>query len=73
MRAIVESTQTLALVNGQRCRVWEGLTEGGSPLYLFVPFLSIAAPESEEQAVREAMVETSGDVQVQILDALDGV
>lgn len=71
MRATVESMQQLATVDGQLCRVWEGVTEAGARLLLFVPFFCYSGRGNEDQAIAEAMLPGDRQHDVKILDALD--
>lgn len=71
MRVVVESMQQLAMVNGLQCRVWEGVTEGGARILLFVPFFAYSGREGEDEAIAAAMVPHQDRYNIQMQDALD--
>lgn len=71
MRVVVESQQQLVRVNGLTCRLWEGFTEGGHPIMLFVPYFTVQSDQDEDEAIEQALVPGLDKVDLKILDDLD--
>lgn len=40
MKLTIESTDRFESVNGQRCRIWKGADESGTPVHVYVLTLS---------------------------------
>lgn len=56
MKITIEHTSDQVSVQGVRCRVWQGMTEGGVDCLVFVPLVTVArdADNSEfERVLRE--------------------
>lgn len=62
MKIEIEPTGDFEGVNGQRCRIWEGVTDKGVIVRLFIPLVQVATGEdnsafeqelSEVKATRE--------------------
>lgn len=82
MKITVESTEKIVELHGVSCRIWEGVSEKGVPLYAYIPRVSFtgaaaAAAEferdlEEQAAPREvtARVEICGPVDTDDLQAL---
>ncbi len=41
MRITLESTTELTTKLGIQCRVWQGTTEGGIPIFTFIPRIAV--------------------------------
>jgi hypothetical protein len=45
VKITIESTDTLTLLEGRRVRLWEGVTEAGAKVWVFVALISVDADE----------------------------
>jgi hypothetical protein len=56
MKITIESTSTLTLIGGSTARLWEGTTEAGATVWVFVTLISAPADadtaELDEELVR---------------------
>jgi hypothetical protein len=53
MKITMESIKQMTAVNGQLCRVWKGVTEGGVPCFVFTKLLKVAGAENQAEFERE--------------------
>ena len=51
MKITLENTSQIETIDGVRCRIWEGETADGIPVFAFIPL--IAVKRSEDQTVFE--------------------
>ena len=52
MKISLQSTHRMVQVNGAKCRIWEGFTESGIPVYAAIA--SVAVHRAEDQRQFEA-------------------
>lgn len=45
MQITMKPTGTFEGVNGVQCRIWEGTTDKGVPVQIFVPMIKVSATE----------------------------
>jgi hypothetical protein len=56
MKITIESTTKIVSFNGIDCRIWEGATESGIPVHVYIPRVSVhesRPPEDFAQFERE--------------------
>lgn len=63
MRIQIESTQRVVTVNGIEARIWEGHTESGIPVIVFIPRIAVSADQdcSQFEAELKECVPPSSD------------
>ena len=57
MRITIEPTGQFQSVNGQRCRIWRGVTDKGVAVDLFVPLIQVRGNSEFERELAEVQVE----------------
>lgn len=49
MKVQLESTEKIVEINGQLCRIWEGVTINGTTCHAYIKFIAIAEDSTEQQ------------------------
>jgi len=55
MKLTITSTEKFITLDGVHCRVWEGVTEGGVPCFVFVHRIAVDTDRDTAQFERELM------------------
>ncbi len=53
MRITIESTNTTTVLDGTECRIWEGVTEGGAKVRLFITRLQVHVDQDTSEFERD--------------------
>lgn len=57
MKITIESTDQLAWISGVECRIWQGLSESGVPVYCYIPLIAVP-PNHDDEAFQRELRET---------------
>lgn len=53
MKVTLESTSKIVTLNGVGCRIWEGKTEGGVPIHVYIALTAVDSSEDASELERD--------------------
>lgn len=70
MKIAIHATEHIVDLNGVPCRLWEGVTEKGTPCKVFVHRLAVAPSENQEEFEQELATQLPPGVKIDLRHVL---